>query len=236
MKLWLWLGKMEFKDLFSKLDICIMKNLLLLAFIIVSNLFLSAQEITFYKDVYFSKKTSEKSAKYKIIKTLVGDTTIVNYCNALNNEVLETKKFIESEPVGKWTKNKTLTYNFDKLVYYDKTIHDSLTQSFKIDSTKNYSEPSFKLTEDDFFSYLAKEIKYPSESKDAGSSGTVYISFILDENGYAKPIYILKGVDKFIDYQTWMLIENMPKWKTPAKLDSINVPIIFNLPIRYTLR
>lgn len=95
--------------------------------------------------------------------------------------------------------------------------------------------PSFPGGEAELFKYLGKAIKYPDIAKDAGISGVVYMTFVVDENGKVRDPKVLRGIGGGCDEEATRVVKSMPAWD-PGKQRGKPVRVQYNLPIRFTLR
>ncbi|MDJ1466212.1 M56 family metallopeptidase [Xanthocytophaga flava] len=82
--------------------------------------------------------------------------------------------------------------------------------------------------------FLADNLKYPAESREKGVYGTVFLSFVVKENGDISDIKIAKGVNAEMDAEALRVAKLMPKW-IPGKQSGKEVPVRFSLPIKFTL-
>lgn len=94
--------------------------------------------------------------------------------------------------------------------------------------------PEFPGGESELYKYLENNIKYPPVARDAGISGSVYVKFVVNEDGKISGITILRGIGGGCDEEVIRIIKSMPPWK-PGKQNGIPVPVYFNLPIKFTL-
>lgn len=94
--------------------------------------------------------------------------------------------------------------------------------------------PTYKGGEKALFEYLSKSIKYPSQAKEKGIQGIVYISFIINETGEVISVRPLRGIGGGCDAEAVRVIKSMPKW-IPGKLRGKPVNTGYTLPIRFTL-
>lgn len=97
--------------------------------------------------------------------------------------------------------------------------------------------PSFKGGDAAMIKFIQKNVKYPQAEKEAGISGTCYVTFIVEKNGKLGEIKILRGVSggPGLDKEALRVVKKMPKWK-PGKQNGKKVRVQYNLPIKYTLR
>ncbi len=95
--------------------------------------------------------------------------------------------------------------------------------------------PTFPGGEKELFKYLGKSIKYPAMAKDAGISGVVYVTFVIDKSGAVKDAKVLRGIGGGCDEEALRVVKKMPKW-SPGKQRGKAVKVQYNLPIRFTLK
>lgn len=95
--------------------------------------------------------------------------------------------------------------------------------------------PSFPGGEAELFKYLGKNIKYPQMATDAGISGVVYVTFVVDKDGKIRDVKVLRGIGGGCDEEAVRVVKSMPSWK-PGKQRGKAVTVQYNLPIRFTLR
>ncbi len=95
--------------------------------------------------------------------------------------------------------------------------------------------PSFPGGEAALMKYLGNNIKYPAIAKDAGIQGTVYVTFVVNEQGAVKDVKVLRSIGGGCDEEAIRVVESMPKWKA-GKQRGKAVKVQYNLPIRFTLK
>lgn len=95
--------------------------------------------------------------------------------------------------------------------------------------------PSFPGGEAALFKYLGENIKYPAMAKDAGITGTVFVTFVVKEDGTVSGVRVLRGIGGGCDEEAIRVVQGMPKWK-PGKQRGKAVRVQYNLPIRFVLR
>ncbi len=82
--------------------------------------------------------------------------------------------------------------------------------------------------------FLASNIFYPEKARLLGVEGTVYINFVVNEDGSVDRIKLLKGIGAGCDDEAIRVVGKMPRWK-PGKNAGKAVKVMFNLPIRFDL-
>jgi len=94
--------------------------------------------------------------------------------------------------------------------------------------------PSFPGGEEALIKYLSDSIVYPQEAIDARIQGTVYASFVVENDGSITNVIIMRGIGGGCDEEAVRVIEGMPKW-TPGYQRGIPLRVRFNLPIKFKL-
>ncbi|HRN41676.1 MAG TPA: energy transducer TonB [Vicingus sp.] len=85
------------------------------------------------------------------------------------------------------------------------------------------------------FKFLQKEMKYPQVAKENGIQGTVFVNFVVGQDGKIRDVKVLRGVNKMLDDEAVRVVKAMPAWK-PGKQRGKPVSVSYNLPIKFTLR
>lgn len=82
-----------------------------------------------------------------------------------------------------------------------------------------------------------ESIGYPQMEKEAGISGTCYVTFVIDKEGNVINPKLLRGVSGAPGYDKVALavVNSMPKWAS-GKQNGRSVSVQYNLPIKFTLR
>ena len=83
--------------------------------------------------------------------------------------------------------------------------------------------------------YLGRTIIYPPMAKDNNITGTVFVTFVIDENGAVKDAKVLRGVGSGLDEEAIRAVKAMPKW-TAGQQRGKPVKVQYNLPVRFNLR
>ena len=99
--------------------------------------------------------------------------------------------------------------------------------------------PTFPGGETKLANYLKSNIKYPADARKNKLSGTVMVSFVVDENGTISNALPIKEVEGDIEHslakEAIRVVYNMPKW-TPGKEKGKAVSVQYNLPVRFELK
>ncbi|MCC6837987.1 MAG: TonB family protein [Bacteroidia bacterium] len=97
--------------------------------------------------------------------------------------------------------------------------------------------PVFPGGDVEMMKYIQKNIQYPQVEKEAGISGTCYVTFVVEKDGNITDVKVLRGVSggPGCDKEAMRVVKSMPNWK-PGKQNGREVRVQFNLPIKFTLR
>ena len=94
--------------------------------------------------------------------------------------------------------------------------------------------PSFPGGDKARMDFLVKNLVYPKHAREVGIEGTVFITFVIEEDGSVSNIKILRGIGGGCDEEAVRVTKLMPKW-IPAKQRGKNVRVQYNLPYKFTL-
>jgi len=104
----------------------------------------------------------------------------------------------------------------------------------KLPSTDKGRAKRDALTERKILGFLSNNVKYPRMCVEAGISGTVYVTYIVDVDGSITGVEIARGVHKLLDDEAMRVVKKLPKY-VPGKQRNQAVPVRYNLPIKFTL-
>lgn len=111
----------------------------------------------------------------------------------------------------------------EKIIPEQETIYDYVEKM-----------PEFPGGEVKLVAYLKNEIRYPEFAKEENLEGTVYIKFVVNENGDIVNPVILKTPNKVFDEPSLSVIHRMPRW-IPGEQRGKKVKVYIAIPIRYSL-
>jgi len=94
--------------------------------------------------------------------------------------------------------------------------------------------PSFPGGDKAFGQYLTKSIRYPDMARKNKTEGRVIATFVIEKDGTAKDIKIVRGIGDGADEEAVRVLKAMPKWAPgmqngKAVRTQYSVPITFNL-------
>ncbi len=94
--------------------------------------------------------------------------------------------------------------------------------------------PSYPGGIDKMIQFLSMNIKYPEDAKAKGIEGTVFVTFIVKDDGTVSNVKILRGIDKSCDMEAIRVVKMMPKW-IPGEQKGEKVNVAYSLPVKYKL-
>ncbi|MBQ7985634.1 MAG: energy transducer TonB, partial [Bacteroidales bacterium] len=114
-------------------------------------------------------------------------------------------------------------------------VEDVEDEAEKVIFTVVEQQASFPGGTAELTKYLAQNIKYPQPARETGTSGKVYLTFVVEKDGSITDIKILRDIGAGCGEEAIRVVKAMPKW-TPAKQRGKAVRQQFNLPVTFTLR
>ena len=83
--------------------------------------------------------------------------------------------------------------------------------------------------------FIAYSLRYPVVAQEHGIQGKVYVSFVIDKEGYVRDIKITKSVAPSLDNEAIRVVRKMPRW-TPGRSDGKPVDVFFTVPVTFLLQ
>lgn len=109
---------------------------------------------------------------------------------------------------GKFISGKCFDENGKQVAYYEDEI-----------------DPEFPGGKTELYKYIAKNVRQGNKDH-----GKIIVSFVIDQQGDAVDIMIVKGINEYIDNEVKRVIRDMPKWKPGTQL-GVPVRALYSLPI-----
>lgn len=96
--------------------------------------------------------------------------------------------------------------------------------------------PEFPGGQDALASYVVNHLQYPDQAIDNNTSGTVKVSFVIDEKGKVTGVRLADGqkLGDGLDEEALKVVNEMPSWK-PGKVKGKTVKTRLELPITFQL-
>lgn len=94
--------------------------------------------------------------------------------------------------------------------------------------------PEFPGGMGELMKFLATNIRYPAQAKNAGIQGRVFINFVVETDGSIKDVTVLRGIGGGCDEEAVRVVSMMPKW-VPGRQKGKEVRVSYNLPVKFSL-
>ena len=85
-----------------------------------------------------------------------------------------------------------------------------------------------------FANFLRKNLRYPEQAREAGVSGRVFISFVVEKDGRLTDIKVLKGIGFGCDQEATRVLKKSPLWN-PGVQNKREVRVLYTIPLVFTL-
>ncbi|WP_339877689.1 energy transducer TonB [uncultured Algoriphagus sp.] len=95
-------------------------------------------------------------------------------------------------------------------------------------------QATFKGGMEAWYTYLNKNLKYPSQAKRIGIEGMVIVRFVVNTDGSIQDIELVRSIGGGCDEMAKQVIENSPNW-VPGKMSGGAVRSRMTMPIRFRL-
>lgn len=83
--------------------------------------------------------------------------------------------------------------------------------------------------------YLQRNLKYPAQARNANVQGTVFVGFVVGNDGKIRDVSVLKGIGYGCDEEAKRVVSAMPPWK-PGKQSGRAVAVRYSLPIKFVMQ
>jgi protein TonB len=80
--------------------------------------------------------------------------------------------------------------------------------------------------------YLGASLTYPLAARQAKVAGTVFVGFVVGQDGTIRDAEVLKGIGHGCDEEVLRVVQAMPAWK-PGMQDGRPVSVRFSLPVYF---
>jgi len=100
---------------------------------------------------------------------------------------------------------------------------------------KNGTDEKRTCSNEVLVAFLAQNVQYPTTAKLEGTEGTVYVSFVIDEEGKVIDSKILRDIGSGCGEAALSVVSKMPDWE-PAVHEGEKVKVKLNLPIQFYLK
>lgn len=95
--------------------------------------------------------------------------------------------------------------------------------------------PVFKGGDAGLLKFITENTSYPVSAKNNGIQGKVIVSFIVGADGNVSDAKIEKSVNTDLDTESLRVVNSLPDFEKPGIKNGKAVPVMFMLPIAFTL-
>jgi periplasmic protein TonB len=81
-----------------------------------------------------------------------------------------------------------------------------------------------------FQKFVYRRLKYPKIARENGITGTVMVSFTINEEGNVEDVKIIESVDPVLDKEALRVVKLSPPW-TPGECGNTKVKVTYMFPI-----
>jgi len=83
--------------------------------------------------------------------------------------------------------------------------------------------------------FIRNNIHYPEPAREVSKGGTIYVRFVVDENGRVSQVTTRNKLGYGLEEEAARVVKLMPTFKKPGKINGHPVKVYFDLPIRFAL-
>ncbi len=123
------------------------------------------------------------------------------------------------------------------LILFCYNLNAQVTDSLPIqkDSTTSIEKmPEYPGGVKALYEYFYTETRYPEEALKKGIEGTVYVKFVVDQEGFVINPVVMRGVGGGCDEEALRVVASMPQW-IPGSINGENVSVWYTVPIKFNL-
>ena len=171
---------------------------------------------------------------------------------AIAEEVSASQKVTEiaivDEPVHK-NEIKTQEEKYSSEAQSDAKKRNQVTEEVKVafepkakpknDQTVNMAMVEQKATfpggDAALYKWLSTQINYPADAAEAGITGRVIVSFVIEKDGSISNARVVRSIHPSLDAEAIRIVKKMPKW-IPGKNNGQTVRVEYILPISFKLQ
>lgn len=94
--------------------------------------------------------------------------------------------------------------------------------------------PTMKGGIQNFYNYLKRNIRYPTDAHRDNIEGKVFLSFNVEIDGSLSNIKVERGLHPSLDAEALRVLKGSPKW-IPGRMRGLPVKVKFNIPVSFSL-
>jgi protein TonB len=94
--------------------------------------------------------------------------------------------------------------------------------------------PEFPGGNQELLRFIGENLNYPEEAQKNNIQGRVILKFVINPDGTADRIEVLRGIDPLLDNEAIRVIRTLPRFK-PGKQGGVAVPVWFTIPVVFRI-
>lgn len=94
--------------------------------------------------------------------------------------------------------------------------------------------PEFSGGEAGWAKFMQKNLRYPNQALEAGISGRVFVSFVVEKDGHLTDIKVVRGVGYGLDEEAVRVLKLAPAWK-PGVQNGRPVRVAYTMPFSFQI-
>jgi len=194
------------------------------------------------------KKSIEKvftMEKVLVEETFFSKDSLGNVIGALRKGFSEEGilEFVEQENITSAIKVRTEYYESENIKSVTKTRDKEVFEETHYDELGNQVPPTIFESPiawkglEGWNDFLAKNLIYPIAARRSGFEGTVYIYFVVDEEGNMGDLEVInpEEVHELLSWESLRVVTKYPHKWTPGTKDGVPVRMSMRVPIRFKL-
>lgn len=83
--------------------------------------------------------------------------------------------------------------------------------------------------------FIKRHLKYPNNAVEQNKQGTLYVKFVVDENGKISNVLLQNNLGYGLDDEAMRVVSMIPNFKSPGKVKGKPVKTYYQLPIKFKL-
>ena len=96
-------------------------------------------------------------------------------------------------------------------------------------------EESDSCTQMEIIKHVSRHTIYPPGAKNRGVQGTVFVYFVVGEDGNVRNVKVLRGVDHDLDREAVRVVQSLPKFE-PGIFKGEFVPVEYTVPVKFMIQ
>lgn len=127
-----------------------------------------------------------------------------------------------------------------RMIKYDPPLSESIpVDSIPVDPNTVFvivdDMPEFPGGQYELQKWIAMNVRYPVEAQMRGITGRVFVTFVINKEGRAVGVRIIRSADPLLDAEAIRVVRCMPVWK-PGRQEGELVNVSYTIPITFDLQ